>query len=180
MDPFAVNWAYYILLKQAIPGKPVITSVEEIDTVITIFTSAIKSAKNRLKTIKHISASRLGHSRSRGTIAKKHRSEENMHSLNRAVDCKQCNFLKDYMHTRLKHSKIRGSGKDTEDASTINDIQKITKRFTKQKTQLHTPLIHGRKELTYTPLEKASAISEVYEEQFRSKHVESNIDNSYQ
>jgi hypothetical protein len=38
IDPFAVNRAYYNLLRQEISGKPVITSVEEIDDAITIFT----------------------------------------------------------------------------------------------------------------------------------------------
>jgi hypothetical protein len=46
MDPFRVNWAYYSqLLKQSIPGNPTITSAEEIDTAVTVFTSTIKSEK---------------------------------------------------------------------------------------------------------------------------------------
>jgi hypothetical protein len=37
MDQFTVNWTYYRqLLKQAVPGNPNITSVEEIDAAITI------------------------------------------------------------------------------------------------------------------------------------------------
>jgi hypothetical protein len=37
------------VLKQAIPGNPNITSVEEIDAAMTTFTSTIKSAKNASK-----------------------------------------------------------------------------------------------------------------------------------
>jgi hypothetical protein len=77
MCPFAARWVYYSkLLKHAIPGNPVITSTEEIDAAITTFTSMIKPGKKKLKTISYIPASRLGHSRSRGTIAVKKRSEE--------------------------------------------------------------------------------------------------------
>lgn len=37
MDPFTVNWVYYMqLLKQTILGNPNITSVEEIDPAIAI------------------------------------------------------------------------------------------------------------------------------------------------
>jgi hypothetical protein len=44
MGLFTVNWAYYShFLRQAIPGNPTITSVEEIDAVITMFTSTMKS-----------------------------------------------------------------------------------------------------------------------------------------
>jgi hypothetical protein len=47
MGPFTVNWAYYRhLLRQALPGNPIITSAEEIDAAITIYTSTTKSAKN--------------------------------------------------------------------------------------------------------------------------------------
>jgi hypothetical protein len=47
MGPFTVNWVYYrYLLRQALPGNPTITSAEETDAAITIYTSTTKSAKN--------------------------------------------------------------------------------------------------------------------------------------
>jgi hypothetical protein len=42
-----------------------------------------------------------------------------------------------------------------------------------------TPVIHGRRGLTYTPLDKATAIAEVYEDQFQSNPEEDNFDNIY-
>jgi hypothetical protein len=93
-----------------------------------------KVSKKSLKTISYIPASRLGHSKSRGTIAEKRRNEE--------------------------------------DAITTNNIWKITKRFTKQRTQLHTPAIHGGRELIYTSLDKATAVTEVYGDKFRSNPQE--------
>jgi hypothetical protein len=38
--------------------------------------------------------------------------------------------------------------------------------------QASGPVIHGRRGLTYTPLDKAIAIAEEYEDQFRSSHQE--------
>jgi hypothetical protein len=61
----------------------------------------------------------------------------------------------------LKHSKIKRFEKDIEDTSTTNNIWKTTKRITKHQTQRHTPVIHGRRGLTYTPLDRATAIAEV-------------------
>jgi hypothetical protein len=61
----------------------------------------------------------------------------------------------------LKHSRILKFEKETEDASTTNDIWNITNRFIKHQTQLHAPVIQGRKGLTYTPMDNATAIAEV-------------------
>jgi hypothetical protein len=37
-DPFTVNWVYYrYLLRQAMPGNPIIMPLEEIDAAIIIF-----------------------------------------------------------------------------------------------------------------------------------------------
>jgi hypothetical protein len=76
----------------------------------------------------------------------------------------------------LKHSTIQRFEKDTEDASTTNNTRKITKRFTKHQTQHYTPVSHGRRGLTSTPLEKATAIAEVYEDQFRWNPSEQHFD----
>jgi hypothetical protein len=83
-----------------------------------------------------------------------------MHNLNRAADRRQYNFLQNYIHRRLKHSRIQRFGEDIEDASATNNIWNTTKLFTKLQTR-HTPVIHGRSGLTYTPLDKATAIAEV-------------------
>jgi hypothetical protein len=48
-------------------------------------------------------------------------------------------------HRLLKHSKIQRFEKDFEEASTINNIWKITKRFTKHQTQRHNPVIHAKR-----------------------------------
>jgi hypothetical protein len=46
---FTFNCTYYRrLLKQEIPGNPIIMSVEEIDAAITISISKIRSEKERL------------------------------------------------------------------------------------------------------------------------------------
>jgi hypothetical protein len=96
MDPFTVNWAYYRhWLKPTIPGNPTISSVEEIDTDITTFTSTIKTEKKPLKTLLYIPASRLGHSSSRGTLAKKKKDKEvTCTILTGAANRRQYNFLK--------------------------------------------------------------------------------------
>jgi hypothetical protein len=108
MDLSAIIWAYYRqLLKQTIPDIPDIISVEEIEAEITIFTSTIKTEKT-LKTISYIPASRLCHSRSRGTIAKKKARKKNMHSFNSAADRREYSLLRNYIHSCLKQrdSKI--------------------------------------------------------------------------
>jgi hypothetical protein len=48
MDSFTVNLACYYrhFLKQAIPGNPTITSIEEIGAAITMFVFKIKSTKH--------------------------------------------------------------------------------------------------------------------------------------
>jgi hypothetical protein len=77
----------------------------------------------------------------------------------------------------LKHSRIQRFEKDTGDASTTNSIRKKTQRFTKHQTQRHTPVIHGRRGFAYTPLDKATDIAEVYEDQFGSDLEEDQFDN---
>jgi hypothetical protein len=79
----------------------------------------------------------------------------------------------------LKHSTIQRFEKDIQDASTTNNIRNITKRLTKQQTQRHALVIHGRRGLTDTPLGKATSVAEVHENQFRSNPEEHNLDNFY-
>jgi hypothetical protein len=55
VDTFTVNWAYYRhFLRQAIPDNPIITSREETDAAIAIFTSTIKSEKTPQNCIIHV------------------------------------------------------------------------------------------------------------------------------
>jgi hypothetical protein len=58
---------------------------------------------------------------------------------------------------------------------TSNNVWKITKRFTKHQTERHTPVIHGRRGLIYTPLDKAITIAEG-EDQFQSNPEKQNFD----
>jgi hypothetical protein len=67
--------------------------------------------------------------------------------------------------------------KNPEYANATNNICKITERFTKHQTQRHTPSIHGRKGLAYTPLDKATATAEVYEDKFQTEGEANELDN---
>jgi hypothetical protein len=54
IDPFTVNWAYCRhLLRQVLPGNPIITSPEELDIAVVIFTPMIKSEKTPQNSIVH-------------------------------------------------------------------------------------------------------------------------------
>jgi hypothetical protein len=77
MQPFTGSWDYYReLLKQARPGNPNITSVEETDAAVTIFTSAIVNIK-LLETVSSTPTSRPGgRFRSPGTILEKNTRKE--------------------------------------------------------------------------------------------------------
>jgi hypothetical protein len=89
-----------------------------------------------------------------------------MQNFNRAADCKQYIFIKNYTHHRLKHSRIQRFENDTEDANTTNNIRNI-KYSSRYQTQGHTPVIHGRSGLSYSPLDKVTEIAVVYEDHFR-------------
>jgi hypothetical protein len=78
-------------------------------------------------------------------LRRKRQARKDMHNFKSAADRRQYNFLKNCIHRRLKQSKIQRFEKDIEDASTTNNIWKITKRFTKSQTQHHTPVFHGRR-----------------------------------
>jgi hypothetical protein len=182
MVPFTINWDYYRqLLKQAISGNPNITLVEEIDAPITIFTSTIKSAKNASK-LYHICPPRdPAIPDIEKILRRKRRARKNIHNFNRAAYHRQYNFLNNYIHHCLKHSRIQRFEKDSGNASKTNSIWKITKGFTKHQTQCHTSVIHGRRGLTrgltYTTLGKVTAVAEVYEDQFRSNPKADEFDN---
>jgi hypothetical protein len=96
-----------------------------------------------------------------------------MQIFNRTADCKHYNFLKTI------HSRIQSSEKHTEYANTTNNINNI-KYSTIRQTQGHTPVIHGRIGLSYTPLDKVTDISVVYEDQFPSTPEEQTFDGLYQ
>jgi hypothetical protein len=59
---------------------------------------------------------------SRNNLDGNEKLEKNIHSFNRAADYEQCNFLRDCIHSRFKPSRIPRFVKDTEDASTRNNI----------------------------------------------------------
>jgi hypothetical protein len=149
MDPFTASWAYYrLFLKHSVPRNPNIISIKEMDAAITIFTCMIKSAKD---------ASNLCHAypprdsaipHPEELLRRKRQARKNMHDFIRVAGRMQYSFLKIYIHLRLKHITIQRFEEDTEDASTTNYIWKITKRFTKQQTQCHAPVTHGRRGLT--------------------------------
>jgi hypothetical protein len=69
--------------------------------------------------------------------------------------------------------------KDTEDASTTNNIRKITKYSARYQTPGHTPVIHGRNELSCTSLNNNTAITVVYEDQFPFTPEEQTFDSFY-
>jgi hypothetical protein len=130
-------------------------------------TSAVKSVKN---------ASKLYHTYPlrdpaipdlADILQRKRQGRKNMHNFNRAVDRRKCNSKKRNIHLRLKHN-IQRFEKDIEDTSTTNNIWKITKWFTKHQAHRPTPVIYSGSGLTYTPLNKATVIAEVYEDQFLS------------
>jgi hypothetical protein len=104
--------------------------------------------------------------KSRGTIAKGKKNLGKYTQLQEAADCEQYNFLTDCIQSRLKPSRIPRLEKDTEDASTRNNLWKISKRFTKLGVQRKTPIIHRTNGLTYTQLEKTKEIAEAYEANF--------------
>jgi hypothetical protein len=122
-----------------------ITSAEEIDVAITIFTSAIKSSKNASKPYHTYPRPDSAIPDLKELLRTKRKARKNMHNFNREADRIQYNFLKNYIHRRLKHCRIQRFEKDTEDASTTNNVWKITKRFIKHQTQRHAPVIQGRK-----------------------------------
>jgi hypothetical protein len=128
MDPFTINWAYYRqLLQQAIPGNTTLTSIEEIDAAITIFTPTIKSAKNGSKLYHAYPPREPAIPNLEKLLRRKRRTRKNMHHFNRAVDRQQCNFLKNYTQRRLQHSRILKFKKEVENASATNNIWKMTK-----------------------------------------------------
>jgi hypothetical protein len=60
----------------------------------------------------------------------------------------------------------------------LRNIWKIN-LFTKHQTQCHTSVLHGRRVFTYTQLDTATAVAEVYEDQFQYNPEEDNFDKIY-
>jgi hypothetical protein len=70
----------------------------------------------------------------------------------------------------LKHIGIQRFENGTEDASTTNDIWKITKEFRKHQIERYTPIIHGRRGLTYTKPQQLQRYRRTcYDQTLRSK-----------
>jgi hypothetical protein len=99
-------------------------------------------------------------------LCRKRQARENMYNLNRAANCTPIQFLQKLYTPPTGTQQDPKFEKDTGVTSTRNNIWKIIKRFTKHQTEGHSLVIHGRRGLTYTPLEKATEIAELYKDQF--------------
>lgn len=179
LNAFTIKWDYYRQILQGILGNRTIASIEETDAAISIFTSTIKSAKNASKLYHAHPPRKEAISNLEELLGRKRIAQKNMHQFKKSIDRQQYNFLKNYIYRRLQHSRILKFEKHVEDTNATNTIWKITERFTKCHTHTRISATHGRNGPTYTPLDKAAAFADVYEDQFRPNPEQQTFENLY-
>jgi hypothetical protein len=114
--------------------------------------------------------SRVNQSISRETIAEEEKWLLKYSTFKRAFYRQECNFLKNYMHSRMQQSDILQYRKRSRKSKCKKHLENY-KKFTKRQTQACTPRIYCRNKLTYTSVDNSTTIAEFYEDQFIPKWV---------
>ena len=164
------NWALFrLLLKETIPHETEnnIETEQELDEVINTFTNTIIQQKKVATTVI------VPNNSSQYKIPNLESLLQQKRLLRRRYRCTRQSKLKTELNniTRQIHKiivkhRLDKLDFDIEEAINKNNIWPITKRF-KPKNRIRSTAIQGRYGIVYSSLEKAEAISEVFQGQFQ-------------
>ena len=164
----AVNWPLFLSqLSTTLPVKVEAANIHELDEVIRTVTNTIVQAKAKATThvhadnfVQHVSPEILQ------LISYKKQVRKKFQRL-RLRDYKtELNYLTKRIHTLIQDQRIRQFTKSVQDAMENNQIWKIAKRL-KATEQAPSTAIQGKRGPAFNPQEKAQAIADVLEENFR-------------
>ena len=164
------NWALYRqILNKDLPATVNIQTKEELDIATQIYTDTLREAYNDATTTKITEKLTETIPDLQAIIQEKRRVRKRWQRHRRQIDKQYLNYITRRIKQHITDYKMQQIDKDIKTAVDKNNFWPVLKRFTNHNKKRKHP-IHGLNGLVYESIDKANAMAETLERQFKSRN----------